>query len=147
MYTEVACFPPHAWMEGSPTRKAATWRDSSGIEATACRADAPTCGPRTLIHARSNCQRYSSHRALSAGALPPLREEMSEQFVVRIAQGDLYRELSAVEPFGFAAPLGGHQSGRPAAGRVAEAAEDERPQGSSWNLICGSLAAQGGAEA
>ena len=49
---------------------------------------------------------------------------MSEQFVVRIVQGDLYLALSAVEPIGFAAPLGGHKSGRPGAGRVAEAAED-----------------------
>ena len=74
-------------------------------------------------------------------------EEKSEQLVVRIAQGDLYLEHSAVEPFGFAAPLGGHKSGRPGAGRVAEAAEDERGQGSSRNLICGSLAAHGGAQA
>ena len=49
---------------------------------------------------------------------------MSEQFVVRIAQGDLYLELSAEEPIGFAAPLGGHESRGPGAGRVAEAAED-----------------------
>ena len=72
---------------------------------------------------------------------------MSEQFVVRIAQGDLYLELSAVEPIGLAAPVDAHNSGGPGAGRVAEAAEDEPGQGSSWNLICGSLAAHGGAQA
>ena len=119
-------------MEGSPTRNATTWRDSSGVEATACRARAGANEPAGLVDAPCRDRRI---------------EEVSEQFVVRIAQGDLYRELSAVEPVRLAAPLGGHKSGRPAAGRVAEAAEDERPQGSSWNLICGSVAAQGGAEA
>ena len=84
--THESCFPPHAWMEGSPT-------------------------------------------------------------IVRIAQGDLYLALLAVEPVRLAAPVGAHKSGRPGAGRVAEAAEDERPQGSSRELICGSLAAQSGAEA
>ena len=54
---------------------------------------------------------------------------------------------SAAWNLGFAAPLGGHKSGRPGAGRVAEAAEDEARQGSSREFIRGSLAAESGAQA
>ena len=54
----------------SPTRKAATWRDSSGVPATAHRADVSTLRPKTQTRARRQYHaRYLSNIAFSAGPL------------------------------------------------------------------------------